>query len=254
MSEWRLLNEELDRWHAQGRRATLWWRDDDAVTATPALQRLLELHRRHDVVPALAVIPASAHGDLAKKLEYHPRIAVLQHGYAHKNHAGEGERAIELAQRRPRDEVIGEMARGRERLADLFPHRFLPIVVPPWNRVAPVLLEDLRELGFRALSAFSPRAGREAVPGLHQTNCHLDLIDWRGGRGCRPRADLIASLCALLEARRCGRVDGAEPTGVLTHHLDHDEECWDFLDTLLARCNEHPAVLWLEPARACLET
>lgn len=249
-----MLDEELDRWHSAGRRATFWWRDDDAVKVTPALERLLDLHRRHRVAPAVAVIPALAREDLSAKLESYPRIAVLQHGYAHKNHAGEGEKAIELTQRRPRDEVIGEMARGCDKLADVFSHCFLPVVVPPWNRIASELLEDLRASGFRGLSAFAPRARAEAVPGLRQTNCHVDLIDWRGSRGCRALPDLIASLCAHLEARRLARVDDAEPTGVLSHHLAHDEECWTFLDTLMIRLNDHPAADWMEPAAACLES
>ena len=41
--DWRYLVEELDRWDAGGRAATLRRRDDDAVDATPQLTRLLHL-------------------------------------------------------------------------------------------------------------------------------------------------------------------------------------------------------------------
>ena len=253
MSEWTRLADELDQWCCEGRMATLWWRDDDAVTVTPAFERLLELHRHHGVTPALAVIPAPAEDTLVAKLESHPQIAVLQHGYAHKNYASEGERAIEVGGRRHPREVIGDMEVGRDRLAGMFPDRFLPVMVPPWNRVAPGLLAGLRDLGFRALSTFAARSQAQAVPGMHQTNCHLDVIDWRAGRCFRGEARLLRSLCDQLLARRTGSVDAREPTGVLSHHLAHDEACWRFLGALLEFCARHPAVRWLEPARACLE-
>ena len=36
-AEWGDLARELDAWAADGRRATLWWRDDDAAHAGPEL-------------------------------------------------------------------------------------------------------------------------------------------------------------------------------------------------------------------------
>ncbi|MEE8285948.1 MAG: polysaccharide deacetylase, partial [Gammaproteobacteria bacterium] len=106
MSQWQQLSAELDQWQARGRVATFWWRDDDAAAATPALERLLDLQRVRRVPLALAVIPARAGQGLASRLEHNPRIAVFQHGYAHENHAGEGERAIELGGQRRRERVV----------------------------------------------------------------------------------------------------------------------------------------------------
>ncbi len=40
-------------------------------------------------------------------------------------------------------------------------------------------------------------------------------------------------------------VDPDEPTGLLTHHLEHDEPCWAFIDRLLEETRGHPAVRWL---------
>ena len=39
---------------------------------------------------------------------------------------------------------------------------------------------------------------------------------------------LIAGLTCTLQARRAGEVDMAEPLGLLTHHLVHTEEVWEF--------------------------
>ncbi len=252
MSPWQRLSAELDEWQALGRVATLWWRDDDAVTTTPALERLLNLQRDGGVPLALATIPARAQEALACKLEHCAQIAVLQHGYAHKNHAGEGERAIELGGQRRRERVMAELEKGWRRLTALFPGRLLPVMVPPWNRIAPELFPDLRAIGFRALSCFSARPRREAIAGLLQTNCHADLIDWRASRRFRGEDRTLDQICAHLEARRRGRADDREATGILSHHLVHDDDCWRFLDTLMEHCNRHPGVRWLEPDEACL--
>jgi hypothetical protein len=252
MEPWQRLTAELDQWQARGRIATLWWRDDDAVAPTPALARLLDLHGHHGVPLALAVIPARAEERLARGLEQHHGIAVLQHGYAHEDHSGEGERAIELGGARRRDRVAAELEEGRDRLRALFPARLLPVMVPPWNRIAAELYPDLRAFGFRALSCFAPRERREPIRGLLQTNCHADLVDWRGGRGFRGEDPTIDQICSHLLARREGSADRQEATGILSHHLVHDEDCWRFLDTLLEIANHHPAARWLDASEACL--
>ncbi len=92
--------------------------------------------RRHDLPLALAVIPKGATTALAERLRTEPRVAVLQHGWQHKNHAAEGEKKIELGGERPTAEVLDELRRGCERLQTLFPEKFLPVLVPPWNRIA----------------------------------------------------------------------------------------------------------------------
>ncbi len=42
-SLWLPFETELDRWSAAGRRVSLWLRDDDAIAASPALDRLSAL-------------------------------------------------------------------------------------------------------------------------------------------------------------------------------------------------------------------
>ena len=252
MTAWAALDRELDLWRAGDRRATVWWRDDDAVRPGPALDRLLELSGRHRAPLALAVIPAAAEPALAQRLairpEGEPPVDVLQHGYAHRNHEPGDRKKCELGGARPAATLQAELAKGRDRLCALFGTRALPVLVPPWNRIAGDLLPALPGLGFRGLSTYTVRAAAHPVPGLLQVNCHLDPIRWKPERGFLGEAAALGLLCGHLAARREGRADPGEASGVLTHHAFHDEALWQFLDRLLARLSAHPAVRLLTAA------
>ena len=247
---WQGLRVELDGWAALGRTATLWWRDDDATAPTPELTRLLALQAQHNVPLALAVIPQDATDELARQLDRQAErtIApvVLQHGYAHQNHAASGEKSMELGGHRPTSYILAELATGQQRLQK-FPGS-LPVLVPPWNRLAPHLLPLLPEIGFAGISAFGPRGEQPRLTGLARTNAHIDIIDWRGGRGFIGTATAIERLVINLHRRRSGLSDGDEPTGLLTHHLDHTPAHWDFIDQLLRHTLSHPAARWVSAA------
>lgn len=250
MNAWSTLDRELELWHAAQRRATVWWRDDDAVRPGPALDRLLGLSARHGAPLALAVIPATAEPALAQNLMERrkdaPPVAVLQHGYAHRNHELEDRKKCELGAARPAAAVLAELAGGRDRLGALFGTQALPVLVPPWNRIATDLLPALPGLGFRGLSTYTPRGPARPVPELLQVNCHLDPIRWKPERGFLGEAAALGLLCEHLAARREGRADPSEPSGILTHHAVHDEALWRFLDRLLATLSAHPAVRLLK--------
>jgi hypothetical protein len=242
---WDRLDREIEQWVATGLEATLWWRDDDAVAATPALARLLAIAGRGRIPLALAVIPAGAEPGLAAALAHRPDVTVLQHGYAHLNHAAEGERAVECGGARPLDQTAGELAIGQARLSEMFGERFLPVLVPPWNRIAPALLPRLPGLGFRGLSTWGARERRQAAPDLVQVHTHADPIAWRRGRIFGGADRVIDALAGHLEARREGRADPQEPTGLLTHHLVHDEPGWAFLEALAERLSNRPGLRWV---------
>ncbi|MGE0745090.1 MAG: hypothetical protein AB7K86_07585 [Rhodospirillales bacterium] len=235
MSAWAALDAELDRWRSEGRAATLWWRDDDAAAATPALHRLLAVRRGAGVPLALAAIPAAAEDSLAAALAGEAGVTVLVHGFAHRNHAGPGARKAEFGAGRDPSEAAAEIAAGKTRLEALLPGRTAPVFAPPWNRIAAAIVARLPGLGFVGISAIGARAGREAAAGLVQVNVHADPVDWRGTRGFRGGGALVNDLAGHLAARRTGAADPDEPTGLMTHHAVHDGCTWRFLERLFER-------------------
>ncbi len=233
--DWRPLDEALRR--IEGARARVWWRDDDATAHTPALDRLLALARRCGTPLALAAIPARIEPSLAQRLAGEPAVAVLVHGLAHANHAPAGEKRAELGAHRPLAVLADDAAAGLEAARGALGALLLPVLVPPWNRAAPGLGPLLPALGYRGLSAFGPRPAALAAPGLAWVNAHVDPVDWRGGRGLACPDALVAR--AAEAVARSG--SQAEPVGLLTHHLVHDEAVWAFAEALLERLAASPA-------------
>jgi len=236
---WRALKAELDLWQAEGRTATLWWRDDDASTATAALDDLLAMRRDADVPLALAVIPAAADQSLRTTLQGEP-VAVLQHGLMHRNHAPPEHGKAEFGPHRSRDAMLADLQAGREHLANFC--SALPVLVPPWNRIDPNLPAALPSLGITGLSTIHPR--QPAPLGLTIVNTHIDIMSWVTRRFGGDDAALAVAI-EHLAGRREGTVDRDEPTGILTHHLAHDRHAWEFIRRFLGETTAHPAVRWV---------
>lgn len=251
MNDWiEGLYRELDEWNDAGVEATLWWRDDDAQAPSAALERVIGLAQTYAAPVALAVIPQHMAAALAGRVRRSgpQSVAVLQHGFSHHNHAPPGEKKMELGHHRPPAEVHSQLAAGFAALESAFEAQFVPVLTPPWNRIAPGLLEGLAGTGFTGLSTFGPRHAMLPGPGLCAVNTHVDIIDWKRHKRFVGAPRAAEGLVAHLSGRRLGRFDREEPTGLLTHHLVHDRACWDFLGQLLAALDDHPAVRWLRAA------
>ncbi|MEM7169137.1 MAG: polysaccharide deacetylase family protein [Pseudomonadota bacterium] len=240
------LLQELDHWATIGQKATLWWRDDDAIAPSYHLDRLLGLAAEFHIPMALAVIPEPCRAGLVADLAAKSMIiAVLQHGYAHRNHAKSHEKKQELGLHRSAAAVEAELSAGFTHMQELFDGTVLPVLVPPWNRIHPDLLPDLPSLGYQGISTFGPRPNAWPVAGLRQVNCHIDVIRWRPNRAFAGEAAVVQQLVEHLAGRRLKAVDPEEPTGLLTHHLVHDQACWTFLNALCETLVQHEAVEFL---------
>ena len=245
MADWDSLRRELDLWGEAGRRATLWWRDDDAGPDDGRLAGPHALRRALGVPLALAVVPAWLTETSAALLRGDPGSAVLQHGWDHGNRAGPSRRKRELAAEAPADELDACLAKGQSRLARAFGARFHAAMVPPWNRIDDDVLSRLAARGFVGLSTLGPRAAPWTA-GLAVANVHVDIVGWKQGGGFAGEAPVLAAACDHLAGRRQGTVDAEEPTGLMTHHRVHDAACDAFVERFVAATRDHGAAIWLD--------
>ena len=235
MSE-KLLLETLDDFASKNIIADLWLRDDDATRPSPALDRLLDLSERFSVPMTLAVIPEATGEALAKRIEQTTHIDIAVHGWAHQNHARQDEKKRELGLHRPLDTVLDELQTGLKKLQSLHGSHFVPMLVPPWNRIDQVVVEELPQAGYKALSVYGP----EKTGSIPLLNTHIDVIDWRGTSGGRDHDLLFAEIAFRLRITQ----DTGGMAGILTHHLDHDDSVWAFLQSLFSLTANHPGCRW----------
>jgi hypothetical protein len=245
---WDGLAEELAAWKASGRVASFWWRDDDAVAASPALARLTALSAEIGVPLGLAAIPKLIEPSLLPAVSGHPTVWLLQHGFAHVDHAkGLGQGAWELGAHRPLDTVLEELEAGREIMQGLFGAQFLPVIAAPWNHIDPRLMPGLSARGFLGVSSYGERPLFAPLAGFVEANIHFDPSRWKAGARFRGEAAALEMIVGHLRRRRSGEAEPEEPTGIVSHHAALDEASWRFLSELFGFVRRHPAAAWLSP-------
>jgi hypothetical protein len=243
MTNWAKLTHELDNWHQMGLNLPIWWRDDDAIAPTPALDRLLGLSHQTGLAVHLAVIPRDATIDLVSRVKDTHAIPVV-HGFSHVNYAPPNSKKMEFGLHRPILEIERDVQNGVSHMNDLFGHHYAPMFVPPWNRIAPEVLPILHKNGYFGLSTFTPRRAAVTHAGLAQINTHLDPINWHGSRSAHATDWMIDQTVALLADRRLGHTDNDEPLGLLTHHLVHDDAIWQFTEQFINTIMTGPVTMW----------
>jgi hypothetical protein len=171
-------------------------------------------------------------------------VAILQHGWRHFNHETAGKKN-EFPAERGREYVGRDLAAGRAVLTKLFGARALPVLVPPWNRLDDSFLPVLPNCGIRGISRMSSPQALRPASGLIEANVHVDCVAWADGRRFIGESKALGAIVGHLQNRRSGAVCTDETTGLLTHHLVHDEATEAFLRQLVRVTNAHAAARWL---------
>lgn len=228
------LRSELDAWAAAGMTARVWWRDDDAVSDTPQLRRLLDVACEAEAVVALGVIPEKADGSLVP-FTATANCCIWQHGWGHSFHVdgefGDG-RALEL--------MIEDALKGQRSLDRLFgPAGWQRVFVPPNHSLAMPFKALLPTLGYLGVSAGVPLT--PPVDGVVEVNAEIDVMNWPAGQLLSTHA-ISLMLVEQLRSRRRGEVPVGCPIGILTHHLVFDEAAWERVARLIEFLVRHPAV------------
>lgn len=232
----RSMTKALDRCLDVGIELDFWWRDDDAIEPTAALDDLIGAATASGAPLLLAVIPDPAMPSLFTHVVDIGEITISQHGFAHINHETRPAKAAELGNARAEEAVLSELSAGKLKLQHYGRDQFAPILTPPWNRISPAIAERRFEIGLPGLSTFGPTDNDP-----YQVNTHLDVIAWRGDRGFIGWGKAMRVVEEEIEARWAGN---RQPFGLLTHHLVHDDGVRAFLDSFFAIASNHSAVRW----------
>ncbi len=241
MSSWQLLSAEILQWQQP---VQFWWRDDDAIANTPALQQMLKLAQEYSIAVHLAVIPAALETSLntLKSVANKPYSYVLQHGFEHKSYALPKQRKIELGGTQNSQLLLQKLQRGNHLLAAVFDRQYLNILVPPWNRIADDLALLLPDNGYRKLSILGTAKQRDQD---FQLNVHIDIINWKQRAFAGETVVLDKIIAHLRDKRLNPNIGSTKPCGLMTHHLDHDPQCWHFLQKFFTFCQQYPQIEWL---------
>ncbi len=168
-----------------------------------------------------------------------PRVAVLQHGWQHKNHAARG-REEDRARRKASalgcaSTSFAAAAIGSARCSrDPSPSSCRPGTASPkmcarrWTR------SDFR--------ASRPSARHRQTSRIRSTR----ISTFSSGARCAGRSPAPRPMRGSLPKSSGGLTAMPEPIGILTHHLVHEEASWALLDELFAMTARHPAARWPE--------
>lgn len=210
------------------------FRDDDAGWSDGELFELLDLFARHSLPVDVAAIPKMLTSrlavDLRARIEAEPgRVAIHQHGFAHRNHEPEGHRKCEFGEARESRLQQGDIEMGKRMLFDRFGPHVSPIFTPPWNRCTNVTGKGLLRAGFRSLS-------RDATAQPLNLDRLFELpvtIDWFAKRkGVRLS---LQELGAMLAAN----IGKSIPVGIMFHHALMDKGELQRASELLALLSSH---------------
>ncbi|MBA2293222.1 MAG: glycosyltransferase [Gemmatimonadales bacterium] len=233
---WLRLRQELSAWSASGLVARFWWRDDDAVTVTPQLDRLLALSREFDVGAGLAVVPERADVALVDAIA-ESSCCIWQHGWGHHFHA-----AGEFGDGRPLEAMMTDALNGRNALDELCGRTgWQRVFVPPNHCLAMPFKSLIPALGYRVLSAGVPLTPE--LPHVAELNAEIDVMDWP--RGAILDVDALDMLLASqLHDRRAASALPSRPIGILTHHPVFNDHAWTVVGTLFDVVRSHPAAMF----------
>ena len=216
----------------------IFFRADDMAVPGRNFFRLMELFRRLKMPISLAIVPAwltRPRWNVIKNIvNKEPDLFCLfQHGWRHINHEKTGKKQ-EFGPARSMEQIREDLTKGRQRLADLIGNDFYPLFTPPWNRYTKNTVEELKTLGYHAIS--SAKSGSNEEHGFPDFGISIDLHT-------RRESDPSVSMDILLD--QLSRSLSDPFCGIMIHHQRMNDSAFHFLGILmetLLKFKEFPVV------------
>lgn len=161
----------------QGIRPKLWLRDDDICTDSPNFRLLLQLSNLGFPM-VFAAVPyrlkfSDAELNFVRTLPKNVYIAV--HGFNHINRSVQG-RISEYPETVTESQACKEFTYGVNKVKTMFPERFFPMFVPPWNYISDVHVKSLEKEGIKYLSGTVDIALNTSGTNIQDLPSHVDVL------------------------------------------------------------------------------
>jgi peptidoglycan/xylan/chitin deacetylase (PgdA/CDA1 family) len=206
---------------------TIFFRADDVAVPGKRFARMMGLFSKYGAPLSLAVVPAWLTRDRWRYLkgfeEKNPsRWCWYQHGWRHVNYESEGKKQ-EFGNARALADIRRDLARGKNRLEQLVKDRFYPVFTPPWNRCSARALQELKDLGYVAVSR-SYKSKPPSPAGLPDYYVNIDLHTRKERDPVTGWRNLFREFKQALASNYCG---------IMIHHQMMNKAAFDFLEVLL---------------------
>ena len=241
---WKKLSDELKKWEGINRTPIFWLRDDDITKGNSNIFRLINLCESNDTSLYLAAIPAEIDLKLVNKIKDYSKVYFFQHGYTHRNHSPGKISKSEFSSIREIDTMNSEIQKGFKILSDCCGEKFLPVFVPPWNRMTEKLFPFLPKLGLKAYSG--KKTSFTKIKEIFIRDAHVDIINWKNNRKFIGEIIAIKEIVNQLVSTRKNQSVTTMPTCILTHHKVMGDDSFLFLETLIKKSKELGAI-WGSP-------
>lgn len=206
------------------------FRADDIAAGGRAFEALCRLFRAYEVPLAMAVVPGwLSDSRLENLFRVAPREEPLwnwhQHGWRHVNWQEEDKKS-EFGKQRTQEKQLKDLLQGKQKMSGLFGEYFVDVFTPPWNRLSPVTLDVLQEIGFKGVSLMGPfPRGAKSDIQLKNLRVQIDLHTRKNKNGSADYLALCEEIAAIMGRR--------EPVGIMLHHQRMNGFAFQFLEELL---------------------
>jgi peptidoglycan/xylan/chitin deacetylase (PgdA/CDA1 family) len=228
------LKKALEELQSSGRRVNIFFLDDDVDQDEESLERLFDLFIMEQVPVSLAVVPGLLTEKAITLLQQYssPLFELNQHGWRHINHEGAGKK-FEFGSSRSFEQQLDDIAKGRNRMNEIFGDNWSKVFTPPWNRCTEETFRVLDHLGFEAISK---NRGRRPITGykFREISITLDLYRWHERPSMKSPEKIIDKLVVQMKH--------LDTIGIILYHRVMDVTAFSMLERLIETLRSYSCI------------
>lgn len=214
----------------------VFFRADDIAVPSENFSKLISLFSHYKMPLSLAVVPAWLTHQRWKQIKNFTDVFSSlwcwhQHGWRHVNHSLKGKK-YEFGQHRSILQIQDDLKNGMNRLRKIMGENFYPVFTPPWNRCDENTLNQLKRLGYKAVSRNS---GSKLINNeqISEYNVNVDLHTRKEKDSKTGWNNLFGELRHAVAGGLCG---------IMIHHQLMNDYAFDFIKYLFQAIENQPGL------------